>query len=73
MENARALERAGAAIVIPEDELTPRRMVQALHRLVSEPGLLATMRDAALTRARPEARAAIAADIARVLPPRSAA
>jgi UDP-N-acetylglucosamine--N-acetylmuramyl-(pentapeptide) pyrophosphoryl-undecaprenol N-acetylglucosamine transferase len=73
MENARALEAAGAAIVVRQDELTPERLVAELRHVVSGPGVLGAMRDAALARAKPEARAEIAADVASLLPPQTAA
>lgn len=71
--NARALEAAGAAVVIPQDELTPARLVERLADLIGEPEALARMRAAALSRARPEAKSDIAVDVAALLPPRRVA
>lgn len=68
MKNARSLERAGAARVIPEDELSAERLSRELDRLVSDPGELRRMGERALERARPAATETIAADVARFLP-----
>jgi UDP-N-acetylglucosamine--N-acetylmuramyl-(pentapeptide) pyrophosphoryl-undecaprenol N-acetylglucosamine transferase len=69
MHNARALEAAGAAIVVPQDELTPAVLVDRLAVLQRDAGLRAAMRTAALGRARPAARTEIAAAVAELLPP----
>lgn len=57
--NAAALERVGAAAVVPESELG--RLGDAVTALISDPSLLDTMRNAARTLARPEAASVIAA------------
>jgi UDP-N-acetylglucosamine--N-acetylmuramyl-(pentapeptide) pyrophosphoryl-undecaprenol N-acetylglucosamine transferase len=67
--NARALERAGAAIVAPQAGLTGERLWDAVAALLSSPERLDTMRRAALALARPSAAADIAADIATLLTP----
>jgi len=60
LENARALERAGAARVIEQAELTCARLVNELDNLVGSPGRLESMESAARSLARPEAAARIA-------------
>ena len=70
--NARALADAGAAVVVPESELTAEVLASELRSLISAPEALALMRRRALDRARPDARSKIAADVASLLPePRS--
>ena len=70
MQNARSLEKAGAAVVARQDELTGERLWAEVERLLASPELLARMRRAALALARPNAAADIAADIETLLPPR---
>jgi UDP-N-acetylglucosamine--N-acetylmuramyl-(pentapeptide) pyrophosphoryl-undecaprenol N-acetylglucosamine transferase len=60
LANARALERAGAARVIPQAELTPQRLMGEIHELLSEPLRLIRMERAARSLAHPEAAAHIA-------------
>lgn len=67
--NARALEAAGAARVLPEPELSAERLAQELERVVDHPDELARMRTRALERARPRATDQIASDVAALLPP----
>ncbi|MGE0159063.1 MAG: undecaprenyldiphospho-muramoylpentapeptide beta-N-acetylglucosaminyltransferase [Gemmatimonadales bacterium] len=67
--NARALERAGAALVAPQNGLTGERLWAAVSGLLASPARLETMRQAALAWARPNAAADIAADIATLLTP----
>jgi len=67
--NARALETAGAARVLPEAELTVSRLGEELGGLATAPETLARMRAAAAARARPRATGDIAADLATLLPP----
>jgi UDP-N-acetylglucosamine--N-acetylmuramyl-(pentapeptide) pyrophosphoryl-undecaprenol N-acetylglucosamine transferase len=69
MHNARALEAAGAARVLPENELTPVRLADELTALVANPGRLDEMRVRALARARPDAASGIASDIATLIRP----
>lgn len=61
--NARALEEAGAAVVILQRELTVERLSSTITRLVGNPDKLARMSAAALHRARPRAAEEIARDI----------
>lgn len=67
--NARALETAGAAVVLPESEMTPGRLAAEIALLVSNPAVLEAMRQRALERARPDATRAIAADVTEWIPP----
>jgi UDP-N-acetylglucosamine--N-acetylmuramyl-(pentapeptide) pyrophosphoryl-undecaprenol N-acetylglucosamine transferase len=60
LENARAMERAGAAGVIQQAELTPQRLVTELRDLLGEPRRLVEMEQAARRLARPDAAAQIA-------------
>lgn len=69
MHNARALEAAGAARVVPEPELTPARLAREFASLLSSHEDLETMRSRARDRARPEATSRIASDVATMLPP----
>lgn len=69
LHNARALESAGAARVLPEAELSAERLARELTRVATDPDELRSMRDAALRRARPDATRAIARDVASWLPP----
>ena len=57
-ENARFLERAGAAVVIPDAELTGPRLANEVGRLLGDHGRLAAMaRAAPPALARPHAAA----------------
>ncbi|MEO5511365.1 MAG: undecaprenyldiphospho-muramoylpentapeptide beta-N-acetylglucosaminyltransferase [Longimicrobiales bacterium] len=58
--NARALEEAGAAVVVEEEDLTPERLWADIHRLASDPLRHDQMAAAALVRARPDAARDIA-------------
>jgi undecaprenyldiphospho-muramoylpentapeptide beta-N-acetylglucosaminyltransferase len=58
--NARRLAAAGAAVVIPDDELDAARLATELDRLLSDEEVRAAMTDAARSLARPEAAAAVA-------------
>lgn len=65
--NARALEAAGAAVLMLQDEATPRGLWGALTRLMGDPRRRASMSRAARERARPGATAAIGRDLAELL------
>jgi UDP-N-acetylglucosamine--N-acetylmuramyl-(pentapeptide) pyrophosphoryl-undecaprenol N-acetylglucosamine transferase len=67
MYNARALEAAGAARVLPEAELTPGRLAEEIAHVVDDPSELEAMRVRALERARPHAARVIASDVATML------
>jgi UDP-N-acetylglucosamine--N-acetylmuramyl-(pentapeptide) pyrophosphoryl-undecaprenol N-acetylglucosamine transferase len=62
-ENARFFERAGAAVVIPDAELTGPRLAQEVGRLLADPGRLAAMGHASSALARPDAAREIAAEV----------
>jgi len=62
-ENARYMEGAGAAVVIPDSELTGPRLAQEVGGLLADPGRLATMGRAAGSLARPRAAAEIASEV----------
>lgn len=53
--NARAFERAGAAIVILDDDCTPERLTHAVRELLADPERRRQMGDAARTLAKPAA------------------
>jgi UDP-N-acetylglucosamine--N-acetylmuramyl-(pentapeptide) pyrophosphoryl-undecaprenol N-acetylglucosamine transferase len=61
--NARFMEQAGAAIVIPDAELTPLRLAQEVGRLLADRGRLAAMGRAAAAVAKPEAARDIAGEV----------
>ena len=61
--NARWMERAGAAIVIPDAELTGRRLARAVGELAADRARLAQMAAASRRLARPDAAADIAREI----------
>jgi UDP-N-acetylglucosamine--N-acetylmuramyl-(pentapeptide) pyrophosphoryl-undecaprenol N-acetylglucosamine transferase len=62
-ENARWMERAGAAVVVPDAELTPARLAQEVGRLLADPSRLASMARASAALARPDAARTIAAEV----------
>jgi UDP-N-acetylglucosamine--N-acetylmuramyl-(pentapeptide) pyrophosphoryl-undecaprenol N-acetylglucosamine transferase len=62
-ENARFMEAAGAAVVIPDDELTAPRLAQEVGGLLADPRRLAAMAKASAELARPDAAAEIAREV----------
>jgi UDP-N-acetylglucosamine--N-acetylmuramyl-(pentapeptide) pyrophosphoryl-undecaprenol N-acetylglucosamine transferase len=58
--NARALERAGAALVLEEKRLSGESLAAAVGPLVLDPGRIATMEEAARRIGRPDAAARVA-------------
>jgi UDP-N-acetylglucosamine--N-acetylmuramyl-(pentapeptide) pyrophosphoryl-undecaprenol N-acetylglucosamine transferase len=58
--NARWMARAGAAVVIPDAELTPPRLAQEVGALLADPSRLAEMSRASTAIARPDAARRIA-------------
>jgi undecaprenyldiphospho-muramoylpentapeptide beta-N-acetylglucosaminyltransferase len=58
--NARHLQAAGAAIVVPDAELDGDRLCREVDALLAQPYRLAAMADAAVAAARPDAANAIA-------------
>jgi UDP-N-acetylglucosamine--N-acetylmuramyl-(pentapeptide) pyrophosphoryl-undecaprenol N-acetylglucosamine transferase len=63
MLNARFMADAGAAVVIPDSELTPARLAEEVGRLLADPARAAAMAKAALSVARPQAARQIAAEV----------
>lgn len=61
--NARALVEAGAAVLLPDAELTGPRLASEITRLMQDPGRRQRMASAARALARPDAAARIAAEI----------
>jgi UDP-N-acetylglucosamine--N-acetylmuramyl-(pentapeptide) pyrophosphoryl-undecaprenol N-acetylglucosamine transferase len=62
-ENARHMERAGAAVVIPDAELSGPRLAQEVGGLLSDPSRLAAMARASWELARPQAAQEIAGEL----------
>jgi UDP-N-acetylglucosamine--N-acetylmuramyl-(pentapeptide) pyrophosphoryl-undecaprenol N-acetylglucosamine transferase len=62
-ENARVFERAGAAVVIPDAELTGPRLAQEVGGLLGDRGRLAAMGRASAELARPDAAREIAGEV----------
>jgi UDP-N-acetylglucosamine--N-acetylmuramyl-(pentapeptide) pyrophosphoryl-undecaprenol N-acetylglucosamine transferase len=60
LENARAMEKAGAACVIVQAELTPERLAGEVRKLMASPATLERMETCARGLARPDAAARIA-------------
>ncbi|HEX6306741.1 MAG TPA: undecaprenyldiphospho-muramoylpentapeptide beta-N-acetylglucosaminyltransferase [Longimicrobiales bacterium] len=65
--NARALADAGAAVMLPESELTPERLWREILSLTADGGRLARMKAAAIERARPNAAREIADHLHRLI------
>jgi len=65
--NAVTLERAGAAINVPQSEFTVERLDETIRRLLVEPGELARLAADAAARARPDAADEIARRILSVM------
>jgi UDP-N-acetylglucosamine--N-acetylmuramyl-(pentapeptide) pyrophosphoryl-undecaprenol N-acetylglucosamine transferase len=61
--NARWMERAGAATVIADGELTPERLRAAVDAIATDPDRRGTMAAAAAALARPDAAAEIAGEV----------
>jgi UDP-N-acetylglucosamine--N-acetylmuramyl-(pentapeptide) pyrophosphoryl-undecaprenol N-acetylglucosamine transferase len=61
--NARFMERAGAAVVIPDDELTGSRLAQEVGHLLADPTRLAAMARASATVARLDAAREVAREL----------
>jgi UDP-N-acetylglucosamine--N-acetylmuramyl-(pentapeptide) pyrophosphoryl-undecaprenol N-acetylglucosamine transferase len=62
-ENARYFEHAGAAVIIPDTELSGPRLATEVGRLLADPGLLRAMGRAAAGLARPNAAREIADEL----------
>ncbi len=65
--NARALEEAGAALALPELELTPGRLWTEIIELATDAGRRARMAERAVARAQPDAARRIAADLLEIV------
>lgn len=65
--NAGALEEAGAALALPELELTPDRLWTEITALATDPGRRARMSERAVARAQPDAARRIAADLLEIV------
>ncbi len=63
LTNARYLADAGAAVIIPDTELTAARLATEVGRLIRDPNRLAAMGRAAAGLAKPRAAADIAAEV----------
>ena len=61
--NAVFMEAAGAAIVIPDEDLTGPRLAQEVGRLLGDPTRLAAMARASAAQARPHAAQDVAAEV----------
>ena len=61
--NARWMERAGAAIVVPDGELDSARLQREVDALMGDPERLASMSAASASLARPDAAEAIAREV----------
>jgi UDP-N-acetylglucosamine--N-acetylmuramyl-(pentapeptide) pyrophosphoryl-undecaprenol N-acetylglucosamine transferase len=62
-DNARFMEQAGAAVVIPDAELTAPRLANEVGRLLADPGRLAAMARASAAVARPDAAKDVAHEV----------
>jgi len=58
--NARAMADAGAALVVPDEDLDARRLIAEIDSLLDDPARLRSMSEAATSLARPDAAAAVA-------------
>jgi UDP-N-acetylglucosamine--N-acetylmuramyl-(pentapeptide) pyrophosphoryl-undecaprenol N-acetylglucosamine transferase len=65
--NARYMEQAGAAVVIPDAELTGTRLAQEVGALLSDPARLRAMARASAGLARPDAARVIAGEVMRAV------
>jgi UDP-N-acetylglucosamine--N-acetylmuramyl-(pentapeptide) pyrophosphoryl-undecaprenol N-acetylglucosamine transferase len=61
--NARWMERGGAAVVVPDGELSPARLARETAALLADPQRMRAMSAAARRLARPDAAAAVAEEL----------
>jgi UDP-N-acetylglucosamine--N-acetylmuramyl-(pentapeptide) pyrophosphoryl-undecaprenol N-acetylglucosamine transferase len=66
--NAKALEVTGAAVHLPESELTPESLAKLIGDLLSDPSRRARMAQAARARAKPDAANRIARELLELAP-----
>jgi UDP-N-acetylglucosamine--N-acetylmuramyl-(pentapeptide) pyrophosphoryl-undecaprenol N-acetylglucosamine transferase len=66
--NARAMVDAGAAVLVPDAELTPERLVAEVDALLADQGRLAAMGAGAAALGRPDAAERVAAIVERCAP-----
>ena len=57
------MEQAGAAVIVPDAELTPERLRREVDALMGDPARLAAMAAASRALARPDAAADIAREV----------
>jgi len=55
MRNAEAMQKAGAARLLPQDQLTPERLTNEIFSLLDQPGKITEMEDRARALAKPRA------------------
>jgi UDP-N-acetylglucosamine--N-acetylmuramyl-(pentapeptide) pyrophosphoryl-undecaprenol N-acetylglucosamine transferase len=67
-KNARYMERAGAAVVVPDAELDGPRLAREVAALLHDPGRLSAMARAAREAARPDAADRIADELLALIP-----
>jgi len=67
--NARLVEAAGGGVILPQDSLTPRRLLEDVKRLLADPTVLLTMGRAARGLAVPDAAQRIAQLVCEVAAP----
>jgi UDP-N-acetylglucosamine--N-acetylmuramyl-(pentapeptide) pyrophosphoryl-undecaprenol N-acetylglucosamine transferase len=67
-KNARALERGGAAIHLPQAELTPTTLATTVEALLADPTRRARLVEGARALAKPQAAATIAARLSALVP-----
>jgi UDP-N-acetylglucosamine--N-acetylmuramyl-(pentapeptide) pyrophosphoryl-undecaprenol N-acetylglucosamine transferase len=67
--NARALAAAGAAVLLPDAELTGARLAAEVRAILGDPARLAAMREASLRQGKPDAARRVA-DLLRTVVPR---
>lgn len=61
--NARWMVDAGAAVLVPDADVTAERLAREVHSLLDDPGRLAQMSGASAALARPDAAAVIAGEV----------
>ena len=61
--NARWMEQAGAAVIVPDDAVTPERLRSEVDAILDDPARLAAMAAASAALARPDAAEAIAREV----------